>query len=232
MERNLIFFIPILILTAGLSFESVFIIEDWNKNLKKAAWFKGLASLCFVLLGGFFVKVNPSAPAWFILLGLISGLSGDICLAVKKFLKGIPSAVINTIGILSFMTGHFLYIVGLFYGGILNLKLGCILWAVIYIPVIIFLLRKSKGSPAASRIMGCIYLSVVTSMFCTASALFSVQKNMFSGLFASGGFLFVISDIITMFNSLLTEKPKILRAANLAVYYGAQILISFSILFF
>lgn len=232
MERNITFLVSILILLFGLCLETVFIMEDWKKNLKKAAWFKGLASFCFVLLGGIFVKINPSIPAWFIFLGLSCGMTGDICLGVKKFLSGIPSALINVFGIFSFLSGHFLYILALFYGGKINFSLGCLLWAVIYFPVIIFLLVKSRKSPLTARLMGCIYLSAVMVMFSTAVALFSVQKNLFSGLFALGGFLFAVSDIITMYNSLLSEKPKVLRAVNLAVYYAAQLLISASILFF
>jgi len=229
MKSGFIFLISILILTAGFCLEAIFIVADWKKNLKKAALFKGLASFCFVLLGGFLVKINPSIPGWFVFLGLIPGMSGDICLAVKKTLSGLPSAVINLSGILSFITGHLLYIIGLFYAGLLNFKLGCILWVVIFLPVSIFLLIKSKGAPLNARIMGIFYLSFVTSMFCTAVALFAVQKNVFSGLFAAGGLLFLFSDIVTINNSLLKEKPKVLRAVNLAVYYTAQILIALSI---
>lgn len=224
--------IPILILAAGFGFEGVFIIEDWKKNLKSAACFKGLASLCFVLLGGFFINLKPSYSGWCIFIGLIFGMIGDICLAVKKNLKDIPSAIINVFGILSFMAGHFCYIMALFYAGILNFKLGCILWALIYFPVNSFLLTKSKNSPVSARIMGCVYLAAVMSMFSTAVALFSAQKNLFSILFATGGALFVISDIITMYNSLLEEKPKVLRAVNLAVYYAAQVLIASCIFYF
>lgn len=80
--------------------------------------------------------------------------------------------------------------------------------------------------------MGCIYLISVTSTFCTATALFSAQKNLFSGIFTAGAFLFLVSDIITMYNSLLTEKPRVLRAVNLAVYYAGQILIALSLFYF
>lgn len=232
MEPRITVLISILILITGLLLETIFISADWNKRLKKAALFKGLAAFCFVLLGGFFLSKNPSAAGWCIFPGLILGMSGDICLAVKKNLKGMPSVVINVLGILSFMAGHFFYIMGLFYSGVLNSTLGSILWVLIYIPVNAFLLSKSKDSPVSSRLMGCIYLISVTSTFCTAVALLSVKPDLFSGLFSSGAFLFLISDIITMYNSSLSEKPKILRAVNLAVYYIAQILISFSIFCF
>lgn len=232
MNLGQTFLISIFILIVGLLFETIFIISDWKKELKKAALFKGLAAFCFVLLGGFFLSKNPSAAGWCIFPGLILGMTGDICLAVKKNLSGLPSAIINVSGILSFMAGHFFYIMGLFYSGVLNFTLGCVLWILIYIPVNAFLLSKSKSSPVSSRLMGCIYLISVTSTFCTATALFSTQKNLFSGLFTAGAFLFLVSDIITMYNSLLTEKPRVLRAVNLAVYYAAQLLIALSIFYF
>ncbi len=232
MERKITFLIFILILLFGICLESVFIVEDWKKKLKKAAWFKGLASLCFTSLGAFLVYINPSAPGWFIFLGLILGMTGDICLAVKKFLSGFISAAINVFGILSFMAGHFFYINALIFAGKINFKLALLLWPVVYLIVIPVLLIHAKGSPLKNRIMGCIYLSVVTFMFSTSVAHWTMQRSSFSILFSTGAFLFLISDVITIYNSLLPEKPKVLRAINLSLYYTAQILISLSILFF
>lgn len=229
MERIVV---PLLGLALGFSLEAVFITADWNKRLKKAAWFKGMASFCFVAFGGLLAKANPSDAGWYLFLGLISGMMGDICLAVKKFLSGASAAIINVFGILSFMAGHIFYITGLCHAGNPNLLFGCILWIAIYVPVNIFLLKKSKKSPLNARIMGCVYLAAVTFMSSTAVALLSIQQNLFSGLFAAGGLLFLISDIITMYNATLSEKPRTLRAVNLAVYYAAQVLISSCIYYF
>lgn len=229
MELGHTFLISIFIIIAGVYLQTIFIITDWKKDLKKAALFKGLAAFCFVLLGGLFVSKNPSVAGWCILPGLFCGMAGDIGLAVKKNLSGKWASIINAFGVLSFMTGHFFYIMGLFYAGIIHFNLGLTLTAVISILVIPFLCFKAKKSSVVNRLVGCIYIFVVISMFSTAAALFAMQKTLCSGLFLTGALLFLISDIVTIYNSLLEAKPKKLRAINLGIYYTAQILISISI---
>lgn len=232
MQQSLFFLIPLFVLITGLCLETFFIISDWKKKLKTAALFKGLASLCFVAMGGYLLTKNPSPQGWFIFLGLICGMFGDIWLAVKKTLSGIWAEVINATGILSFMTGHLLYTMALFYAGILDFKLYMILLGILCLLIIPFLFYKARKSPVLHRITGSIYLLAVISMFCTSAGLFAMQKSLFSAIFLTGALLFLISDIITIYNSLLEAKPKKLRAVNLAVYYAAQLLIAFSIFLF
>lgn len=211
---------------AGIILQACFILVEHREKYVPAVILKGLASLGFVLLGISCSKGGSFAGQ--IVAGLIFGMAGDILLNLR-FVFEKAGKKIFLVGIFVFLIGHVLYLVAL---------LGrAKLW---YVPVLIgaalaFVLLKwifSKVTVGkAFKIFGIFYVGAVAMM--AAAAVWNLVT--FGGtdalLFAAGGILFLVSDLILIFNTFAGTTKFSLRVANLSLYYMGQILIAVSLLY-
>lgn len=221
----------IIVCILGLSIDIWFIKTEYAKQMKKAVILKGCASLFFVILGTLCYKDHPTDFGKLILIGLILGLIGDVLLNMRNLYEGKKSMKIFALGILAFLSGHFLYIAALFNKNSQILLVGGILTITLSILCIPPLMKSITAPSKGLKIFGYVYLVVVIAMFSSAAAL--IVEGGFSQLsiaFTIGGLFFMVSDFIMIYYSF-GKKIKPLRAINLLTYYIGQLIIASCILF-
>ncbi|MCQ2584395.1 MAG: lysoplasmalogenase [Treponema sp.] len=225
-----------ILLICGLIFESLFIYYDYKRRLIHAGWFKSLAAFCFVLIGVSLISDNLLCDYFYfwkllICLGLFFGMLGDIFRAVCKVSTGTKSKLFNLAGTVAFITGHLLYITTWLTIENHILLPYLIFLPVLYIPTILFVLKKGKRTSKGEKVLGTIYLLIVISMFSVSLSEMLVTRSYIARQFTLGAFFFMTSDIITIGNSIAHRPHKRLRALNLLNYYAGQMIIAFCLLF-
>lgn len=215
---------------AGLGIDIWFISTEYAGKMGKATALKGLASLVFVLMGAYCYKALPSHYGKLILIGLFLGMVGDVFLNLRNLFTGGKSAKVFAVGILAFLSGHFLYIAALIgrCGDIL--LIAAIMTAVISFLAIPPLMKRINAPSKGLKIFGYVYLVIVIAMFsCSAALWIKAGTSALTAVFAIGGLLFMVSDFIMIYYSF-GKKIKPLRAINLLSYYVGQLLIALTIL--
>lgn len=221
-----------LICIAGLLADVWFIRTEYAGKMAKATLLKGIASAFFVLLGLVCFLTVRTTTGQLIFLGLILGLVGDVFLNLRNQFEGAKSRAVFAVGILAFLSGHFLYIAALIRQTDSILPLSVILTAVLSAAAIPPLMKRITAPSRGLKIFGYVYLVIVIAMFsCALSLLFKFGAHVTTVLFAIGGLLFMVSDFIMIYYSF-GKKIRPLRAVNLLTYYIAQLLIALTILFF
>ena len=91
----------------------------------------------------------------------------------------------------------------------------------------------SKGSPAARLITVGLLLGCIADVLlnCVAVGNLIASPSAFTGIFAAGSLLFLVSDIVLILNTFGKETKQCLRVTNVGLYYAGQILIALSLLF-
>ena len=220
----------LLMILAGLAVDVLFIRSEYAGQMGKATVLKGVASLFFVLLGVYCYTKLPSDFGRLILIGLILGMVGDVFLNLRNLYTGGKSNKIFAVGILAFLSGHFLYIAALIGRNSSIVFPALILTVVISVLAIPPLMKRINAPSAGLKIFGYVYLVIVIAMFSAAASL--IIRGGFTALnvvFTVGAFLFMISDFIMIYYSF-GKKIKPLRAINLLSYYVGQLLIACAML--
>lgn len=220
-----------LLCVVGILVDIWFIKTEYAGKMGKATVLKGAASLFFVALGFVCFAANSAPFGKLIVIGLILGLVGDVLLNLRNVVAGRKSMLVFALGILAFLSGHFLYIAAL-----IRLKADIVIWAVLITAVLSVLaipplMRRITAPSMGLKIFGYVYLVVVIAMFsCAAMVLVKLGASALTVLFAVGALLFMVSDFIMIYYSF-GKKIKPLRAINLLSYYAGQLLIAIAILF-
>ncbi len=81
------------------------------------------------------------------------------------------------------------------------------------------------------KIFGIVYIGAITVMTCTAVGNLISAPSAFTGLFAAGAVLFLVSDLVLILNTFGPESRFGLRILNLSLYYIGQLMIAGSLLF-
>lgn len=219
-----------LICTVGLVVDVCFIRAEYAGKMAKATCLKGFASFFFVLLGLLCYRENASGFGKLVLIGLVLGMLGDILLNLRNQYEGGKSMKIFAVGILSFLSGHILYIAALLGcadGLLLPALLVTAVLSVIAIPP---LMKRITAPNRGLKLFGYVYLVTVIAMFSCAAVLLGLTgTTAVNAVFTLGGLLFVVSDFIMIYYSF-GKKIKPLRAINLLSYYFGQLLIALCIL--
>ena len=219
-----------LISVIGLLVDIWFIRTEYAGKMVKATVLKGLASLFFVILGVVCYIERSSTFGLLVLIGLVLGMLGDIFLNMRNCVKGPLSMKIFAVGILFFLSGHFLYIAALLNRNSEIVMIAIGITAVISLSAIPPLMKRITAPSRGLKIFGWVYLVVVIAMF--SSALTLIIKNGAGRseiVFALGALLFVVSDFIMIYYSF-GKKIRPLRAINLLSYYIGQLLIALTVL--
>ncbi len=224
-------FLPILLAVLGCITQAAFIIVEHKEKYVLAVILKGTASLFFVGLGIYscIKTTNVSNVPTLVLIGLILGLVGDVCLNLRFVFPKIGSKIFLA-GVAAFLSGHILYLCaicqntayGVFYAVIAGIIIAAIILLIIF---------KKLEVKISYKIFGIVYIGAVVVM--TSIAVFNmvtVPTN-FNSLYAVGALAFTISDIVLIFNSFGPNPKFSLRITNLSFYYIGQILIALSVLF-
>ena len=202
----------------------LFLYTESRKQYVSAVILKGLASLCFVLIGMF---CSPGTHiAKLIICGLMIGCIADVLLNLRMVFKE-KGQLIFLIGILVFLTGHILYL-----SAILPLSSNlvvCIVIGIVLTALMMAWIFKRITAKPAFKVFGVVYIGAIMLLNCIAIGNLIAIRSSFTGLFAAGAVLFLVSDIVLILNTFGKEFRQSLRNTNICLYYAGQLLIAFSL---
>lgn len=204
----------------------LFIMEENKEKYVAAVVLKGLASLCFVIVGA--MAGDGSHLAKLVLAGLILGCIADILLNLRWVFKE-KGKLIFLVGILVFLSGHIVYL-----AAILPMAQSWVICFVIGIILTAGLMKwifTKITAEKAFKIFGIFYIGAIVLMNCVAVSNLITAPSAFTAIFAAGAVLFLISDIVLILNTFGPESKFSLRITNLSLYYLGQLLIALSLLF-
>lgn len=213
--------IPLCLCLAG-----VFLWQESKKNYVPAVILKGLASLCFVILGFCLSKGSPAARL--ITVGLLLGCIADVLLNLRYVFEK-KGQLIFLVGIAVFLSGHILYLVAVLRGAKhwwIALIAGVLLTA-----LLMWWIFQRITAKKAFKIFGVVYIGAIVLLNCVAVGNLIASPSAFTGIFAAGSLLFLVSDIVLILNTFGKETKQCLRVTNVGLYYAGQILIALSLLF-
>jgi uncharacterized membrane protein YhhN len=223
----------------------VFIYHVVKQKRLEGFFYKGFASFLFTavaIYGAFHFMTTPASGVsmaifefkyarliLLIILGLVAGLIGDLFLEVQYFYDQKKIFTINN-GMIIFLIGHLLYIVGIINYtkfNIIALGIGLVMTIVVYLGGKLMDLKMGK-----LEIMTYIYSFVIFTMvgFSILQAI-DLSFNLYSLSFMIGAILFGISDLLLAPIYFKNEKSNMFVISNLATYYLGQLLIALSIFF-
>ena len=217
----MIVFCILCLVLAGL-----FIMEENKEKYVAAVVLKGLASLCFVIVGA--MTGDGSHLSKLVLAGLILGCIADVLLNLRWVIKE-KGKLIFLVGILVFLSGHIVYL-----AAILPMAQSWVICFVIGIILTAGLMKwifTKITAEKAFKIFGVFYIGAIVLMNCVAISNLITVPTAFTALFAAGAALFLISDIVLILNTFGTESKFSLRITNLSLYYLGQLLIALSLLY-
>ena len=205
---------------------AVFLRQESREKYTAAVVLKGLASLCFVVLG---VLCSPGAQlARLVVIGLVLGCIADVLLNLRWVFPK-KGQLIFLVGILVFLSGHILYL-----AAILPLSAQwpvCFAVGVILTALLMIWIFKRITAKKAFKIFGVFYIGAIMLLNCTAVGNLLAAPSAFTALFAAGALLFLVSDIVLILNTFGAESRQSLRVTNIALYYCGQLLIALSLRF-
>jgi uncharacterized membrane protein YhhN len=213
MLLNYLMIVPaVLLLAALLYFEK-------QGSRKAALPVKTLLSFLFVVAA--ILQAHPPAGYfYFLLIGLIFCLGGDIFLAL-------PQEKMFFYGLVSFLLGHVFYIAAFFYAARINAWTAIGSGLCLALSAIIYVwLRPHLGS---MNLPVLLYILVITLMMSGAWSVLGDENLVLSGRMAvfAGALSFYVSDIFVARDRFLkTEFSN--RLAGLPLYYFGQFLLAFS----
>ena len=209
-----------------LCFAALFINREYKKKYVEAVILKGLASLCFVLLGK--ATGNGSKMSGLILIGLILGCIADVLLNLRYVFEK-KGKIIFLVGILVVLSGHIFYL-----AAIMPMCRYPAICVVIGAAATYFLMKwifTKITAQKAFKIFGIFYIGAIVLMNTVALCNLFTDRSMFTVIYALGAVLFLISDIVLILNTFGKESKFSLRVTNLSLYYLGQILIALSLLY-
>ena len=136
-----------------LSLAALFIMEENREKYVAATILKGLASLCFVIVG--VMAADGGHLAKLILIGLVLGCIADILLNLRWVFKE-KGKIIFLIGILVFLSGHVVYL-----AAVLPLAKSWIASAAVGIVITVLLMKwifTKITAEKAFKIFGIFYI--------------------------------------------------------------------------
>lgn len=213
--------IPLCLVLAAL-----FLWQESREKYVPAVILKGLASLCFVLLG--LRCSSGTATAGQVTLGLALGCAADVLLNLRWVFPQ-KGQLVFLVGILVFLSGHVLYLAAIL--PLCNSRLLCLILGLILTALLMMWIFKRITAKKAFKIFGVVYIGAVVLLNCVAVANLIAAPSAFTALFAAGALLFLASDIVLILNTFGAETRQSLRVTNIALYYVGQILIALSLLF-
>ena len=209
-----------------LCLAALFIWMEKKESYVAAVILKGLASLCFVIVG--VVAGDGSHLVKLVVTGLALGCVADVLLNLRWVFPR-KGQLIFLIGILVFLSGHVVYL-----AAVLPLAKNWVVCVVVGAVLTVLLMKwifSKITAKKAFKIFGVFYLGAIMLLNCVAVSNLITAPSAFSALFTAGALLFLISDIVLILNTFGPESKFSLRVTNLSLYYIGQLLIAWSLLF-
>ena len=209
-----------------LCLAALFMWTEKKENYMGAVILKGLASLCFVLVG--VMAGNGGQLAKLIVTGLLLGCVADVLLNLRWVFPK-KGQLIFLVGILVFLGGHVVYLAAVL--PMADNWAVCVVVGVVLTTLLMKWIFSKITAKKAFKIFGVFYLGAIMLLNCVAVSNLMTAPSAFTGLFAAGALLFLISDIVLILNTFGQKSKFSLRVTNLSLYYIGQLLIAWSMLF-
>lgn len=209
-----------------LCLAALFMWTEKKENYMGAVILKGLASLCFVLVG--VMAGNGGQLAKLIVTGLLLGCIADVLLNLRWVFPK-KGQLIFLVGILVFLGGHVVYLAAVL--PMADNWAVCVVVGVVLTALLMKWIFSKITAKKAFKIFGVFYLGAIMLLNCVAVSNLMTAPSAFTGLFAAGALLFLISDIVLILNTFGPKSKFSLRVTNLSLYYIGQLLIAWSMLF-
>lgn len=209
-----------------LCLAGAFLYIENREQYVGAVILKGLASLCFVVLG---LLCSPGTQtAKLIVIGLILGFVADVLLNLRWVVKE-KGKLVFLVGILVFLSGHIVYLAAVL--PMAESWVACVLIGAVLTALLMKWIFTKITAEKAFKIFGVFYIGAIMILNCVAISNLITGRSAFTGLFAAGALLFLVSDIVLILNTFGSETKTSLRITNIGLYYFGQILIALSLLF-
>ena len=216
----------------GIILQGIFIVVEHKEKYVPAVILKGLASVIFCIIGYIALTNGATTEAGntfikSIFIGLILGAIGDILLGLRFVFEKIGQKIFLA-GIASFLAGHILYLVALI--PLSSSIIICTILGLVVSAIILTIIFKVFDVKLAFKIFGVLYISAVVVMTFIAGGnciTSGFEKNAL--VYAIGAILFMVSDIVMIFNTFGNTSRFSLRITNLTLYYFGQLLIASSL---
>ncbi len=216
----------VLLIPLCLAFAGVFLWTEKQEKYVPAVVLKGLASLCFVVLG---LLTSPGTHmAKLIVTGLVLGCAADVMLNLRWVFQK-KGQMIFLVGILVFLSGHVFYLATIL--PMCRSKLLCVLIGAVLTALLMMWIFKRITAKKAFKIFGVFYIGAIVILNCVAIGNLLSAPSAFTGVFAAGAVLFLVSDIVLILNTFGSETKLSLRITNIGLYYIGQLLIALSLMF-
>ena len=209
-----------------LCLAALFMWTEKKENYMGAVILKGLASLCFVLVG--VMAGNGGQLAKLIVTGLLLGCVADVLLNLRWVFPK-KGQLIFLVGILVFLGGHVVYLAAVL--PMADNWAVCVVVGVVLTALLMKWIFSKITAKKAFKIFGVFYLGAIMLLNSVAVSNLMTAPSAFTGLFAAGALLFLISDIVLILNTFGQKSKFSLRVTNLSLYYIGQLLIAWSMLF-
>ena len=202
----------------------IFLKKESEKQYVTAVILKGLASLCFVIIG---IMCDPgNQVSKLIAIGLIIGMIADVLLNLRMVFEK-KGQLIFLVGILVFLTGHIMYLAAVL--PLCPSKLTCIIICLVLTTLLMIWIFGRITAKPAFKIFGVVYIGAIMLLNVVAIANVISAHSPFNAVFAAGAVLFLLSDIVLILNTFGSEFRQSLRNTNISLYYAGQLLIAFSL---
>ena len=209
-----------------LCLAALFMWTEKKENYMGAVILKGLASLCFVLVG--VMAGNGGQLAKLIVTGLLLGCIADVLLNLRWVFPK-KGQLIFLVGILVFLGGHVVYLAAVL--PMADNWAVCVVVGVVLTALLMKWIFSKITAKKAFKIFGVFYLGAIMLLNSVAVSNLMTAPSAFTGLFAAGALLFLISDIVLILNTFGPKSKFSLRVTNLSLYYIGQLLIATSLQF-
>ena len=209
-----------------LCLAALFMWTEKKEHYMGAVILKGLASLCFVLVG--VMAGNGGQLAKLIVTGLLLGCIADVLLNLRWVFPK-KGQLIFLVGILVFLGGHVVYLAAVL--PMADNWAVCVVVGVVLTALLMKWIFSKITAKKAFKIFGVFYLGAIMLLNCVAVSNLMTAPSAFTGLFVAGALLFLISDIVLILNTFGPKSKFSLRVTNLSLYYIGQLLIAWSMLF-
>lgn len=209
---------------------AIFIYIEKKGYYLPADVLKGIASLCFVIVGILgAVSSGGSQYAWTVVGGLVLGAIADVLLNLRYVFEGKKAQLAFLVGIFVFFLGHIVYVIAL--STRCEYLIPCIVIGIAAgIGLLIWIFTKIECK-LVFKIFGFFYVCTIAVMNVVAIGVLLTNPTLDAALFVFGAILFLISDILLTLNTFGSEQLFSRRVANLMLYYIGQLLIALSLQF-
>lgn len=218
-------FLVLILAAIGILLQAVFIYTEHKEKYVLADILKGSAAACFVVIGivGYATRTADDFGLK-LMIGLIFGMIGDILLNLRFVVGEDKGQKVFLLGIVSFLIGHILYLAELV--PIAAHPVTCIIVGAILAAALLAYIFKTMDVKLAFKIFGVFYLGAVIIMTVMSIDVAMAMQNIRSIEYAIGAVLFMVSDIVLIFNTFSGKTKFSMRITNLSLYYAGQLLIA------